>query len=483
MSDQLEARVAGSDTREAAATPTVRSSAAAAAFMCAPGWAAAFAAPSGWRDRLGFSDGLLPWMVIAMIAAAALAGLVAFRRPLPPAWLDERASRSDDELRLPPVVGAALVTMIGGVAIAARDDLGLALIIVGAMPPLAGWAAGRAARTAVSAVAPRVVSAASGIVLSGVLLGLLGAVHIVGIAGGSGIGHAARWSIAYAVLAAWQAIVARVALPADARRVRVRAEAAAEARARRVMRSSDEPLPPLVVESLTVGFDDNVVLNEVSADAKAGEVVALVGANGAGKSTLLRTVAGFVVPRAGRVIVSGDDVSMLRAEERADAGLAFVSGARPIFPDLSVQENLRVAAFRSHLNHRSFAAATDAVLDLVPALANRRKDKAGVLSGGEQRLLAVAQALYRTPSVLLADELSLGLDLHARIAVLDLVRMLADDGVCVVVVDHDLPTLLPRADRAILLAGGSARSFAEPVRLLDRRSELLPATFLVEAAG
>lgn len=176
-------------------------------------------------------------------------------------------------------------------------------------------------------------------------------------------------------------------------------------------------------------------------------------------------------------------MTTLLPEERAAAGLAFVSGARPVFPDLTVMENLRVAAYRSHPTSRLFNAATDSVLELVPALARRQKAKAGVLSGGEQRILAVAQTLFRRPVALLADELTLGLDVESRLAVLDLLRLLADEGIAVVVVDHDLPSLLPRSNRAVLLAHGEARNFAKPEDVLDQRVDLLPATFLSGASA
>jgi ABC-type branched-subunit amino acid transport system ATPase component len=483
--DAAEARVAGADTREAAATTTVRRAAAAAAFLTAPGFAVAFGAPGGWRDELGFSSGFVPWIVMALLGVAAAVAMVAYRRPVPAGLLAlERAPDDPDALRLPPGAGAAALVAVGALVVAATNDKELALMLFGAAPLLAGWAAGRAARVAVSAVAPRMVSAASGIVLTGALLGVLGAAHLGGIAGGSGLDNAAQWTIIYALVSGLYFFLARIALPADRLRVQARLEANAAVVARRGSATGPaEQMPSLAVEGLRVVFGPNTILASTDMEAAAGEVVALVGANGAGKSTLLRAVAGFITPRAGRVLVGGEDVTMLRAEERADAGLAFISGARPIFPDLTVLENLRVAAFRSHLSGRSFAAATDAVCDLVPALATRRREKAGVLSGGEQRLLAVAQAMYRRPRVLLADELSLGLDLDSRISVLDLLRVLADEGVAVVVVDHDLPSLLPRSDRAILLTRGKAEIHTNPVALLDRRSELLPATFLAGAAG
>jgi branched-chain amino acid transport system ATP-binding protein len=480
----LEARVAGADTREAAATTTVRRAAAAAAFVAAPGFAAAFGAPGGWREELGFARGFVPWIVMALLGAAAAVAVIAYRRSLPAGLLAlERPPDDADALRLPPGAGAAAIVALGALVVAAADDRELALMLFGAAPLAAGWAAGRAARVAVSAVAPRIVPAASGIVLTGALLGLLGAAHLGGIAGGSGVDGAAQWTLAYALVSGVEFFLARLALPADRLRVQARLEATAAVVARRVGAPATSEPAALAVEGLRVAFGPNTILDSADVDAHAREVVALVGANGAGKSTLLRAVAGFVTPRAGRVLIAGEDVTMLRAEERADAGLAFISGARPIFPDLTVLENLRVAAFRSHLSGRSFAAATDAVCDLVPALATRRREKAGVLSGGEQRLLAVAQAMYRRPKVLLADELSLGLDLDSRIAVLDLLRVLADEGVAVVVVDHDLPSLLPRSDRAVLLVAGTAEVHENPVALLDRRSELLPATFLAGAAG
>jgi len=228
---------------------------------------------------------------------------------------------------------------------------------------------------------------------------------------------------------------------------------------------------PLRVERLAVVFGRNRVLDGVDLEVGPGEVVALVGANGSGKSTLLRAVAGFVEPVSGRVDVAGEELDALRPDERAAAGVALVSGARPVFPDLSVRENLRVGAYLSHRTRRSFNDAVPHVLQLVPRLAPLLDRRAGVLSGGEQRHLAVAQTLFRRPAVLLADELTLGLDAASQASVLSLLRTLADDGVGVVVVDHDLAPLTAAADRTVVLHEGRAEA-------ADAQSALVPARFL-----
>lgn len=484
MTEIVEAHVAGADTREAAQTATVRRAMGAAGFIAAPAIAVALTSPGAWLGELGIRSSFKPWTTLLVFFVGGAVAIGAYRKPLPNGLLSMSGKAEDDDaLRLPPGAGAVLIAMLGAFVIAAQKDRGLALLLFAFMPLLAGWTIGRAARLAAGSCVSRIAPATGGMVLSGVFAGHIGAAHLSGIAGGSGFDDAARWTVAYAMASGALLFAARASLPQDRLRAHARLTATAAVIKERARDDAGAIIvPPLAVEGMTIQFGSNVILDRVDVDVPAGTVVALVGANGAGKSTLLRAAAGFITPKTGRILVGGEDVTTLRAEERADAGLAFVSGARPVFPDLTVLENLRVAAFRSHLSGRSFVSATDAVMDAVPVLAGRRKDKAGVLSGGEQRLLAVAQTLYRKPDVLLADELSLGLDLPSRISVLDLLRFLADEGVAVMVVDHDLPSLLPRADQAVLLSAGTTQVFAKPERLLDRRNDLLPATFLAEAA-
>ena len=464
-------RVAGADTREAAASPVVRAAAAATALIAGPGWAAALGAPAAWRRYFDLSSGLAPWVAVLLVLVGFGAAYAAWRMPR-----RERQAVAG-QLRVPEGLGPAVILIVLSFVAVATGDPKLAAGVMPVVVALAGWFAGNAARRAVAGSALNNASAAAGLVIAGGLVGLVFAGHLALVAKGSGIIRATGWSVAYLTLAAVNLV-----------RALLLARPAAGSRAGRTAAALAAPQPPanddgavFVLQDIVVWFGPNQVLRGVDLRVARGELIALVGGNGAGKSTLMRVAAGLVVPDTGRVLIGDDEVTTLLVEERAAAGLGFVSGARPVFPDLTVTENLRVAAFRSHLTARAFHEATAHILDVMPALARRAKAKAGVLSGGEQRLLAVAQTLYRRPLVLLADELSLGLDAQARVAVLDLLRVLADEGVAVVAVDHDLVSLLPKCNRAALLSGGTITIETKPERLLSRRSDLLPATFLAKA--
>ena len=470
-------RVAGADTREASASAVVRAAAAATALVAGPGWAAALGTPAAWDRYLSMPGGLAPWVALLLAIAGVGAAVVGW-------WVGERERQHvPGQLRVPRgLAPVLLLALIAFIAVGTRDAK-LAASAMPAVPLVAGWFAGQATRRAVASCTADNESAAAGIVVAGGLIGLIFAGHIALVADGSGLIRATGWTTVYLALAAINLIRAdrasREAKRTHTARAVVRERDADEAPGRKA-KDAEKP-PVFALDDIHVLFGPNHVLRGATLHVAPGELVALVGGNGAGKSTLMRVAAGLALPDAGRVTVGSDDVTTLLVEERAGAGLAFVSGARPVFPDLTVVENLRVAAFRSHLTPRAFNGATASVFEVIPALAKRRKARAGVLSGGEQRLLAVAQTLYRRPVVLLADELSLGLDAEARLAVLDLLRILADEGVAVVAVDHDLVSLLPRSDRAALLTGGVITTRTDPARLLAERSDLLPATFLAKA--
>lgn len=452
--------VAGVDTRTANATPTVRAAAHAATAIAGPVLLVLLAGPEAWRAALGLSGPWHPWLTVAALICSVAAAHRGWRARPP----------SHPARALPGGGDAAVVLVLLAIAAGGPNEDLRAAALAGA-PLAGGWAIGRAARLAADAVPERIRSAAAGVVTARALAGALIAGHLALVLDGSGPRRAAAWAVAYLCASVLFFRRAGRTAPSD--------------RARANERTADiSPIgenAALVAHDVRVAFGDRLVLRSATLRASSGQLVALVGANGAGKSTLLRVIAGLQDARAGSVRLAGEEITELLPEERAAAGVAFVSGARPVFPDLTVMQNLRVAAFRTHLTRRSFTAATDAIFSVLPRLAERRDVRAGVLSGGEQRLLAMAQTMYRVPKVLLADELALGLDADARVAVLDLLRAFADMGVAVVVVDHDLLTLLPRADRAVLLHDGATTEHAPAVEVLRARSDLLDTTFLAGA--
>jgi branched-chain amino acid transport system ATP-binding protein len=185
-----------------------------------------------------------------------------------------------------------------------------------------------------------------------------------------------------------------------------------------------------------------------------GELVALIGANGAGKSTLLNVLSGLAPARRGRVLFDGADISRLRADLRVARGLVQVPEGREILRRLTVEENLRLGAYRRSDN-ASVRADLEAIYQRFPVLGERRKLSAGALSGGEQQMLAVGRALMARPRLLLLDEPSLGLAPMLVQQVFQLVRQLRDEGQTVLLVEQNARQALQVSDRAYLLQSGS----------------------------
>jgi branched-chain amino acid transport system ATP-binding protein len=241
--------------------------------------------------------------------------------------------------------------------------------------------------------------------------------------------------------------------------------------------------PALEVRGLTVHYGQLCALRDLSLSVGAGEVLAIIGANGAGKSTLLRTIAGLSKPTEGTVLLGGREVTRLRAEQRVAAGVALVPEGRRLFGSLSVEENLAVGGQAS----RGGAWDRERVFDLFPWMRERRRQKASQLSGGEQQGVAIGRALLANPSVLLLDEVSLGL---APVVVQSIYAVLPDllaTGVTVLLVEQDVAQALRVATRVQCLLEGRTTLAGRPQDLDPKEIEAayfgLRRPAAAEAAG
>jgi branched-chain amino acid transport system ATP-binding protein len=209
----------------------------------------------------------------------------------------------------------------------------------------------------------------------------------------------------------------------------------------------------LRVEGLCAGYGGGDVLHDVNLHVEEGELVAVLGANGAGKTTLMRALSGLL-PRRGRIDLRGREITGARPETIVRAGVAQVPQGRGTFADLTVEENLRAGALVRGRD-RTIAADLDHWYTTYPRLRERRTQKAGLLSGGEQQMLAVARALMSRPALLLCDEPSLGLSPKLTEELFVSLREINAEGMAVLVVEQNAAVALRVADRAYLLELGS----------------------------
>jgi branched-chain amino acid transport system ATP-binding protein len=206
----------------------------------------------------------------------------------------------------------------------------------------------------------------------------------------------------------------------------------------------------LEIDSVACFYGDFQALFGVSLHVDEGELVAIIGANGAGKSTLLSCVAGLLRPAAGEVRFDGKPMGRVRPHRRVGAGISLVPEGRRIFPSLTVEENLRIGAYRQRRGPWSLRK----VYDLFPALDGLKRRWGGTLSGGEQQMCSIGRALMGNPRLLLLDELSLGLAPAIIRAIYQRIEAIAREGTTVVLVEQDVAQALRAADRAYCLLEG-----------------------------
>lgn len=224
----------------------------------------------------------------------------------------------------------------------------------------------------------------------------------------------------------------------------------------------------LRIDRLSAGYDRLEVLHELSFEVATRQAVAVLGANGAGKTTLCRTISGLVAVRSGSVHFDGADISQTAPDARVRSGIVQVPEGRQVFPEMTVVENLRLGAY---VHGEPSAEELERVYDLFPVLKDRRKQRAGLLSGGEQQMLALARTLMGDPDVLIVDEPTEGLAPQLVQQVADFLCDLRGRGVSVLLIEQKLALALRIADRCLLMGHGRV-VFAGPPAALSADAEL-----------
>jgi branched-chain amino acid transport system ATP-binding protein len=209
----------------------------------------------------------------------------------------------------------------------------------------------------------------------------------------------------------------------------------------------------LKLDRVVAGYGDVTCLHEVSLRVEQGEIVTVVGSNGAGKSTMLKTVSGLLRARAGRIEFEDNDITQLAPDAIVALGLVQVPEGRRVFPELSVEHNLRAGAYLAR-KQAQVRALLGSVLEHFPQLAERRKQPAGTLSGGEQQMLAFGRAMMSSPRLLMLDEPSLGLAPRMVHEVMRAIRMFRNKGVTILLVEQNANLALRLADRAYVVETG-----------------------------
>jgi branched-chain amino acid transport system ATP-binding protein len=223
----------------------------------------------------------------------------------------------------------------------------------------------------------------------------------------------------------------------------------------------------LELHDVTAGFGAVTVLHGITMSVVEGSIAGVFGLNGAGKSVTMKTIGGTVPARSGQVLFEGEDITRLSPEKRVARGMGHVPQGRQVFPQLTVEENLRLGAYTLRRKDKGrYGPALDSVFDRFPVLKERRQQLAGTLSGGQQASLAVARALINEPRLILVDEPSAGLSPVAQLELREVLQVVKDSGVTMVLVEQNIAFGLSLVDTAHLLQTGVVVHTA-PVSELD----------------
>jgi branched-chain amino acid transport system ATP-binding protein len=231
----------------------------------------------------------------------------------------------------------------------------------------------------------------------------------------------------------------------------------------------------LQVEDIHTYYGRSYVLQGTSLEVREKEIVALLGRNGAGKTTTLKTIMGLVKPRAGRILLHGEDITRLPAFRVARKGIGYAPQGRHLFPKMTVLENLKTG-----MEDPSNLGTLDEVFSLFPVLQERLSQIAGTLSGGEQQALAISRAMVRKPSVLLLDEPTTGLMPLFISRMKSIIQLLNERGMAILLVEEKIPFALSLADRIYFMVKGKSEYGADR-KEVEGQKELLIRYLGVEA--
>jgi branched-chain amino acid transport system ATP-binding protein len=229
----------------------------------------------------------------------------------------------------------------------------------------------------------------------------------------------------------------------------------------------------LEISNLVCCYGKVQAIKGISLSIKQGQLVALIGANGAGKSTTLRSISGILASSSGRVVFEGEDITRCSAREILSRGIAHCPEGRRVFPDMTVEENLNMGAYLRR-DGAEVAQDRDRVLTQFPRLAERRRQVAGTLSGGEQQMLAIGRAIMSKPRLMMLDEPSLGLAPNIVEQVFEIVDDIRKAGTTILMVEQNAYAALEMCDYAYLMEAGS-------IVLSGRGSELIDDKHIREA--
>jgi ABC-type branched-subunit amino acid transport system ATPase component len=407
----------------------------------------------GYLQALGFAG-----QFVVLLASAPLISRIAARKPSRVLSLFGLATAGTSIFAviigwshsLPLSIVASIPLSVGGTALAPA----LALLMVRILPA-------EVRGVGITSIAPFQIAGQ---------VGLIFLIQFGGIVSGTS-------SLAYIVAAA--SLVAGIILSSGARHVDrdIRAAAAADAaRAAGVADEEGEQGALLVCRDVEVQYNGTVVIDNIDLDVGAGEFLALLGTNGAGKSTLLKVICGIVPATNGAIFFDGRNITFEPPHLNVAHGVVMMPGGRAVFPTLTVRENLRTAGL-ARSDDEAGTRTIEQVLDMFPALRERLDQRAGDLSGGEQQMVALGQALLMRPRLLMIDELSLGLAPAIVEQLLDVLREINAGGTTVIVVEQSVNVALTVARRAIFMDKGAIR-FDGPTEELLARPDLVRSVFM-----